>query len=117
MIDLNHVRLSDMHHAANANACCPGSACEFPSNRGEEQEHIDVSPPAEAAGNFLKFFEAASSIKCQADEEKGSRKLFEATKKILDKIQKDKKSSQSKLDEQYIRWNLQLEAPSLVVNH
>ena len=117
MIILSHGRLSDMHHAANANACCPGSACKFPSNRGEKQEHIDVSPPAEAAGNFLKIFEAASSIKCQADEEKGSRKFFEATKKFPDKIQKDKKSSQSKLDSQYIRWNLQLEAPSPVVNH
>ena len=117
MINLNHVRLSDMHRAANANACCPGSACKFPSNRGEKQEHIDVSPPAEAAGNFLKLFEAASSIKCQADGEKGLRKLFEATNQFLDKIQKDKKSSQSKLADQYIRWNLQLEAPSLVVNH
>ena len=65
----------------------------------------------------MKLFEAASSIKCQAEEEIGLRKLFEATKKILDKIQKDKKSSQSKLDNQYIRWNLQMEAPSLVVNH
>ena len=65
----------------------------------------------------MKLFEAASSINCQDDEEKGSRKLFEATKKFLDKIQKDKKRSQSKLDSQYIRGNLQLEAPSLVVNH
>ena len=68
MINLNHVRLSDMHRAANANACCPGSACKFPSNRCEKQEHIDVSPPAEAAGNFLKLFEAAASIERQADD-------------------------------------------------